>query len=364
MRIYLISIGFLFICSNTLYAQYNQFTFSLNVERKLVTKFFIREVRDERIVKRNVGIVKAGLLNERSEANFDTPFVSHLESYFNAVLEPSDSVPLIAVVNEFSISERTTMFNERARCEISISFLFDNGDNEVFLSESSAISELKSAVDITSKHSENSSNTILDCIGKFSQTEWKSLLTSGLESIREKPYAGDSILSDGLFYSFNELINNRARLDLEFDIKSTKQSSDRFIIRSKKGKRIKNLYAIRKNGRIYLNASAYTLGEYFVQAHLTGRFILFRDLFSSTSMEIGSDPMNAMANSPTSTNIDLYEIGLILDFDSGMITLLTMKNMETLLALHPELLSSYKKSKKRDWNQIVGVIATLNEINN
>lgn len=330
---------------------------SLSPKETLESKqFFLIEVIDNRLNKENIGVAQKGLMNRQVPAKFKENFILHLKKTFTALLPPSKKKDsLIVKVNKLFVSERTSAFSELGTCEVELEFIKKIDTTFYTLGKFRSTIEGK-GVDVTKKHSNRIIEALSDCINQFSTSGWEepniSLAKVKTENIK---FDFNTPLKKGLYYNFNNLINNQPIDSIKYDVKLIHKSNinDHYIVKHHgTKKRIKKLFGFSDGEAIYLNGTRFTLNakEYFIKSKMIGRYIYFEDKLAS--ME-GIVAFGVMASTK--------QKGVVLDTKSGVATVLIEENIETLLSLNPELLKDFKNSN-RTIEDVRMLIKTLNEL--
>jgi len=320
------------------------------------SSFYVTKIIDNRLNKENIGVAQKGLMNRQVPAKFNGEFALHLEKTFSVLLPHSNKKDsLIVKINKLFVSERTSAFSELGTCEIEIEFLKKIDTILYTLGKYSSTIEGK-GVDVTKKHSKRIIEALTDCINQFSTSNWQqkdiTLTQVKTENIK---FNFKPPLKKGLYYNFNNLVNNQPIDSIEYDIKRIHKSNinNHYIVKYHgTKKRVKKLFGFSDGEAIYLNGTRFTLNakEYFIKSKMIGRYIYFEDKLAS--ME-GIIAFGVMASSK--------QKGIILDTKSGVATVLIEENIESLLSLNPELLKDYKNSN-RTIEDVRKLIKTLNKL--
>lgn len=335
----------LFTGSLKLMAQEKVHVISLKAENILTQDFYISEVLDDRSIKDNIGVAQKGLMNKQVPANFNENFTTHLQNYLNAILpEKPAAEPLTLKVHKLYISERTSAMSELGTCEVELEFLKNKNGQLYSLGNYSSAIEGKGA-DVTGKHDERIQEALQNCIAKFSETNWKSqdlAEVNSKESSGENSFNQNLPLIKGLYFDFDDLVNNSPKQDLPYrekKIAQTKKIEHFQIFESNKNKRIKNLFGYSDGENIYLHASRYAPLDYFIKSKLIGRYIYFEDEFSSAAATASLGLIGALAT--------IRYSGIVLDTKTGITTILNNANMEKILGDYPALMAEYNLTKKK-----------------
>jgi len=321
--------------------------------------FYPVKIIDNRFNKENIGIAQKGLMNRQVPAKFKDGFIPQLEKTFNLLL-PMDKEKdsLIIQVNKLFVSERTSAFSELGTCEVELEFI-KNIDGELYTLGKFNTTVQGKGADVTKKHSKRILQAITTCINDFSTSDWENPNNTLALTNRElTKFDFNAPLKVGLYYNFNNLINNQPIDSINYEIKRIHKSNknEHFSVLYKgTKKRVKKLFGFSDGKNIYLNASRFMINgsEYFVKSKMIGRYIYFEDKFASMTATAAFGMIGALASA--------QQKGIILDSKSGVTVVLVNKNIDILLESKPELLKEYKNSKRKIEN-VRELIKKLNSI--
>lgn len=327
-----------------LHCQESTYQITLEPERSLEKEFYVSEVLDFRLHKANIGVAISGIFDEEKPAQFSEDFKTHLTKAFDILLPPVESqTPLIVRVKKLFISERISTFYELGRCEMELEFLRQSESRLYTLGSFSSVIE-KKGLDLTESHHERIVDALVDCIVKFSKSDWKNKNTTAYlvtnQSLENKSGRKDS-LKEGLYLSFEGLANNAPYTDSEYDFKPIKKKEhiERYQVYHKgRKKRIKDLFGFSDGESIYISAATFTRAQYFVKSKMIGRYIYFEDEFHLPEMGWAFGWIGTLAS--------MENRGIVLDSKSGLTTVLTIENMKIFLTGYPQLLDTYQKGDK------------------
>jgi hypothetical protein len=307
----------------------------------------IAKVVDNRVIKDNIGVVQKGLSNKRRLAKFKSDVGTELQKLFNRIYKPTPNAPeFICVIHDLHIDEQTNLYSEKGICNVEIELVKEVASNFYSLGRFNSYIE-KGAMDVTKRHGKRIIQALDDCLHQFAQTNWRS--ESGEEfhfdtemtcSIAETPM-------EGLYPSVNRLCKNAPIESFEHDFKKSKKSRydiDRFELKAKDKENAKKGIMFISDGKdIYMHASRYSYKEYFIKAKHYGRFIYFQDFFSNAKNLSAASPLIGMFSAD-------YR-GIILDTQTGKVSILTERYLSKVLKNHPEILDRYNNSKKKLLNR-------------
>lgn len=328
--------------TKNLTAQEKTHLIHLTPETDLQADFYIAEVQDERQIQENIGVAQTGLANKQVPANFDEDFTIHLQKYLNSILpNKANAQPLILKVHKLYISERTSTMSELGSCEVKLEFIkTENGTNYSLGTFESSVEG--KGMDVTPKHEKRIKEAMAECIEQFSNSNWKTAAASEIAAIRSETQLNMANgLETGLYYDFEDLLNNTPNRDTKYRTKRIAQNKkiEHFqVFQPEKNRRIKNLFGYSDGQHVYLNASRYTVDEYFIKSKFIGRYIYFEDQYSSKTA--------TAALGLIGTAISMKHTGIVLDTKTGITTVLNNKKMEEILSNYPELSRQYNLSKK------------------
>lgn len=133
-------------------------------------KFYIDSVVDNRIDKKNIGIVQKGLFNTKYPAQLKNGLSNSLQEYLNYLLpKEEDQIPVTIKVNKFEISELTRVADEFGFADISFEFYHVND----LLFACNQHIEVTS-MDVTRLHEENIREVVKKSLIEFSKSDWQA----------------------------------------------------------------------------------------------------------------------------------------------------------------------------------------------
>jgi hypothetical protein len=352
---------FLVLAITKISAQEKMHFIKLENGSALHTDFYINEVQDNRQIQENIGIAQKGMMNKQVPANFKEDFSLHLQNYFNSILPPAQEKQALTIkFHKLYISERTSATSELGTCEVMLEFLRNENDNLISLGTFQSSVEGK-GMDVTPKHDERIKDAIDICVAKFSATNWKNATIAETNETppSKQQFNPKMLLNKGLYYDFEDIVNNAPKQDLQYRIKTlanNKKVTHFQVLQPDKNKRIKNLFGYSDGQHIYLKSSRYTQSDYFIKSKMIGRYIYFEDQYSSPEAAAAFGLIGAAAST--------RHTGIVLDTKTGIVTVLNNKNMENLLKDYPELLNEYKLGKRKieDDQNMIARINKLEEL--
>lgn len=332
--------SFLIVSFSGLRAQ-KELQVTITPDLPLSTNFYISEIIDARPLKENIGVAQRGMFNKQVSAQFSEDFIPHLQSYFNGLL-PSEAskTPLILKVHQLYISERTAAMSELGSCDVNLEFLKEENGRQYSLGQFSSKVE-NGGLDVTAGHDKRIKQAIQECVEQFALSNWDDSEVENVLVQNEQHFQPLENLKKGLYHHFGELKSNSPKTDIPYYskmISQSKKAQHYQVFESNKKKRIKNLFGYSDGTHVYLNASRYTQGEYFIQSKMIGRYIYFEDQYASSAA--------TAAGGLVGTLVSMRHLGIILDTQTGITTVLNNRNMELLLDDYPFLKEAYAQTDK------------------
>ncbi|CAM4204111.1 hypothetical protein [Gillisia hiemivivida] len=327
-------------------------------EKLEVSNFYISEVIDNRVSKEGIGVIQKGAFNKQVAANFSEPFEKHLQNTFNILLPPAENKESItALIHKLYISERTTTTYELGTCEVEIEFLNSVDGIKYSLGTYSATVE-KKGLDVTNKHDERILESLTQIINEASlkgvEKDPNDLPVANNDRTNKKIDFSEG-LKKGLYYNFNNLLSNSPVDTLDYNTKliaETKKLQHYLVHYPNSRKRIKNLFGYSDGENIYLNATNYTQEEYFIKSKFLGKYVYFEDQYDNKYVTAAFGMIGSLA----STKLH----GIVLDTQTGIVTVLTENKIEKLLEQQPQLLAEYNRGAQKI-EDIRSIIKKLND---
>jgi hypothetical protein len=338
------------------FAQKKSHVVEINVENSLSQiDFRISKIIDNRLIKDNIGFAQKGMLNKRVPAILPDNFEPYLKTLFSKLLIPKkDSIELVAIIHEFNVSEQTKTFSEFGNFRIQIEFA--KIKNEQLYSVGFVEHQIEEkGMDVTKKHSNRALEGIIYCLNEFNKNNWKNSEGELIELENNNlKFDYNSIPKPGLYSSFTKMSQNTPFLETGYKIdKRAKKKYPKYFIFDEDGKKIKKrIMGFSDGENIYVNASRYSFESHYVKSKRIGKYIYFEDRFS--------DPMAAVMFGLLGTVLSNTANGIILDTETGLVTILNYENLTKLLSEHQDILNEFKSSKKR-LIDIENAIIALNE---
>lgn len=364
MRMYTSSIWILLILLSSFgiaNAQDRPFILDLeNDQPKLIGKFKCSQVIDKRIIKNNVGFAKRGLNNRMVEVKMNGDLEQVIKTTVNNMtLKPIRKNDIIFVIHDFYVSERTTAMSEKGRFQMEVEFLRQK-DSLYYSLGTDFIEVEKGGLDVTKKLKNRVLEGLTQLITNLNQSGWldePGTLTTLDEAITTYDYS--TIPAPGMYGSFNQLgkSNPMESFGVEFRRIENKNKVEQYNFRAidKKNRKKRVLYI--SNGKtIFMSATRYSYGRYFIKAKHHGRYIYFEDRFADgKSVNTGIIVGGAVGGMITMGISKLK--GLVLDTKTGNVYELTNQEMQFILESYPELMEKYRNSKKKLKDKEAAILA-------
>lgn len=350
--------------TNIVHAQLRPITVKLkDYSLSVNTNFTCAGIIDKRIVKNNIGYARVGMNKSKTIALLDGDFTETIHKHINGMIRPSNNPEQIFIVfHELDIKEDYESLSRVGLCKVEIEFVQQIDTSYYSLGFYSSITE-KFGLNITKYHGTAISKCLQQCIHDFVQSNWlRNARRTKIDINTPAPsYDYTSIPPKGRYESFTSLIKNEPFNNKEFTLSSNMISDvERFKIKEEEIRHASvNVGYISDGTYLYINASNYSRGNYFLRAKQTGRYIYFEDRLShqGVSKEISATfGLIGAAIGAAATN---KLRGIVLDTSNGEISLLEDYHMLYLLKDYPEIKKSYEKSKRKR-REREGALLSLN----
>jgi hypothetical protein len=327
--------------------------------------FFIDGVIDNRAIRDNIGMSQVGLSNKQVEAVLEGEFEPTLFQYLKTIcLQKASQVPVVAVFEELTITEKTYQLKERGIATVRISFCLRQ-DSGLYKIGTFEFTEESGGMDVTAGQGNRIKIAIRQCLDQLS--------SNGLQATPEvfKPITDWSAVDDehhiircrerkkGIYNDINELRSNSPSITENFTIQD---GAEYATIMEGNGKRSKEPYGFCDGKNIYINTFFYNPSNkkgLFAQVLVEGRYLLWLDHYVSPGEAAAMGAAFGMIGYAVAKSGDRDCV--ILDLKKGTIKPLTKKNMEILLKDKPDLIKKYSGART-DINVQVSIIRQLNEL--
>lgn len=230
-----------------------------NPEEKTATQIdisgiqIINAVGDSTIL----GYVQTGMFNRWKPAALDKPFTEYLQSYVDQryhSIYKKDGAPLVVVLQEIRIGERTFSMSERSFLHFkALSFAGDNSGKFVQIGSLDTILT-KGGMDVTHRHGENIITALQILLAR---TPAQSQATYTLAEVKEKASARYNVPAlqakehtDGIYMTFKEFIDDKPSItDFEYELDN---NIPRFYHKDSSGKKtyFDTFWGVRKSGAL------------------------------------------------------------------------------------------------------------------
>ena len=257
LTLFLFSSSFSFAQNKT-----KDFNLEHNPLLKVSSKYSKLTVIDSRPYKESLGIIQLGAFNSKAKLVPKEPIEEQLVNLFEKINQPtSDNYELYFVLEKFLIAEATGSFSESGYFDFKALVFEKRDNNEYALLTSIDTSAVVKGVDVTKKNIENSNSIVsrflTDALSsKNSSTKkysYSELLDFKNVSKMQFPFYRNEALLDGIYYSFDELKNQKP---LQPVFLKNNNESKGFYAKdgNEKLKKIshKNVYAVVSGGVLYI----------------------------------------------------------------------------------------------------------------
>ena len=305
----------------------------------------IEAVEDVRPNQESIGFAQRGLANRSVPARFKRPVANTLQTYFDKLIDPApDAAVIIVRVHELAVSEYTSATKETARCVVRLEFLRPQNDQLRTLGIFESIVE-NGGMDVSSGHGRRINKALYDCLSQVANTDWRNVAaapeaypvaTAPVATI-EKWTAGTQP-ERGIYVTTVDLINQRPDTEREFQMEML-GATNRYRIRDERNKRIKRVAAFSDGEHLYIHATNYNVGNYFVRALFQGHYIYLEDRYSDPMAGAAFGAIGAIASTKTRS--------ILIDTATGQTIVLNKQRMRDLLTNHPDLLAEYEAGQKQ-----------------
>lgn len=346
---------FIFIISNiTAHSQRKPFTVELEETFKTNTiEFYFSEVIDKRLVKENIGFTYKALSNQPISAIFPETFEKYFGDYIKAIFEHRKGSPLVLIVHEFNLSESVTRMSSKGKFSYQFELARRDGEDLYAIWYSEGEVDVR-GLDYINSQSSRIVTGLKDFVREFKNSDWKNQEGTLILLDKELHLNINEPKKFGLYSSFARLVRNEPFMEKGFEVKKIGDKYPKYHLENSTGNKIsqRTAFMASKNA-IYLHASRYSYGSYFIKSKLIGKYIYFEDRFSNPTASL----MFGLSGSLVS-----YEAkGIVLDTESGLVYTLDDTGTKKFLEKYPEILRTYMTTPKKLENRI-NAIKTINKI--
>lgn len=323
-----------------LVAQTEQHVVHLTVPKPLKKLGFeIAEVLDRRIDKSNIGFASIEISKRRVPAVVPDSFETYLTNTLRELVV-SEGEKITILIHEFYVTEHTkgtaTLGSFRVQMEFAKSLegkLYSLGFSEEIIE---GIGEF-----VETRYSEFIMKGLKKCLNDFARSDWREEQGELIDDTIDFKYDHTQIPKRGLYSSFAKMARNEPFMETDFVIKGTDGQRwvkyHKYYVEHDRTRKIrKRIFGFSYGNKIYINASAYCRGLYFVRAKLIGRYLYFEDLHTNPSTAAFF-----------ATNATTRPIGIVIDTESGFLVVLNDHELNEILNKYPEVKETYSQSKKK-----------------
>jgi len=314
--------------------------------------FFVDSVIDNRTEVETIGVVQKGMANRQVPANLTGGVALALKNYFTVVarrINGKDQIRIIAVVDDFSISEKTYRMKETGFADVSISYCeSDSGRlRRVYLSQEHRES---GGMDVTSSHLKRILLCLESGLQKLSATglghqSAKAYVTLGQQWM---PYSDGSILTSasfqkGIYKNYRELRSNSPSIKTDF--KATPKKDFVELRDLTTGEKISEPFGFSDGKDIYINTFFYNQTNrkaLYAKVVEKGRYFVWLDHYVGPGEGAAVQGMfGALGYAAAKSSLDC----IALDLKTGVITPLNEKGLKKIFASDQTLLDEMKVEK-------------------
>ena len=156
--------------SNVLTAQSHHKTFKLEekLSFKTPTRFFIKDVVDERTDTNNIGYVDVGIFNSKVPAQIVDGLAGGIKRIIDRdVIKDTSLLPVIVVIRKFQVSEARDISHEYAYLDSWFEFVTFIGQQKIVLADYNTTSRSGSQLDVTHSHPILITNAVSKSLSDF-----------------------------------------------------------------------------------------------------------------------------------------------------------------------------------------------------
>lgn len=331
-------------------------TVKLSANRPLAIRgqdYYISGVIDNRVNQENIGVIKKDFSQDSLQIRFKNGFQGQMNEFISILMPKRSRLqPLLLQVNDLEISKQEGT-------DMMTAIISHTGLNIDFLRPTDSLSYANITIGITKQGLganlvQNITKAFEQGFIEFTKVNWQK--ESPIKPKRIEKWDFQQMPARATFTSWYELKYNRPNLKENFVIKYDSQAQyPHYRAFDKRGRKKidKGLFAFSNGEAIYLNALYYGRGEnYFVKSKTRGRYLLFTDHFAGNFVEFSFGLIGSA--------IAQKEQGIILDTQTGVITILNKRNIQTILKGFPNILEPFLDSKKKHADMILA-IQSLND---
>lgn len=305
--------------------------------------FEIAEVLDRRIDKSNIGFAQIEQSSKRVPAIFPEKFEPYIDRTLKE-LSNSTGEKITIIIHEFFVAEYTKAASTQAKFRIQMEFakLVDGQLYSVGFSEQ----EIEGAGEyVEIRYGKMIMTGLKRCLKNFARTDWKTIEGERIDSNLEFNFDYTKTPKRGLYSSFAKMARNEPFMETGFVVRGTSSNLElkyhKFMLEDERRRTLKKrIMGFSYSNNIYIQASTYYHGSYFVRALLVGKYLYFEDRFSSD--EVAGMMFGLVGRMATNS-----AKGIILDTENGFVVILSDHEMNELLKKYPSIKESYLQSKQK-----------------
>ncbi len=348
---YLMTVFVVGLLSYATQAQEATYIVKLKPKKTLKADFTCAKIIDKRLVKTNIGFAQKGMMNTPAKAIFPDGFEPYMQRTMDKLLPKSeDKEALVLIFHELNVSEKTTAFSEKGFCRIAIEFAREQEGQFYSLGFFDAEIQ-KGGMDVTKKHDDRILEGLAKCVKGFVESDWKNKAGELIEEEETFTYDFKAVPAEGIYASFGKMAKSESIPNVDYHIRTNKANKRflKFQVYEGKRKTKKRVMYFSDGAHVYINATRYSYGSYFIRSKHLGRYIYFEDRFS--------DPAAGMAFGLVGAAISTSTKSVILDTETGLVKVLRKADMTNFLKDYPEILKTYNASRKKLKDREAAIIA-------
>jgi len=287
--------------------------------------------------------------NNRTLLIFEEDFTLYSEQVLNKFLPKKQSKEkLIFVFHEFYFFY--DKISTKVECSMKIEIVQKRED--LYYSMGFAEAKSKKTISLNSKgYNKLYIKALNEALKPFKENDWSNTKGKQIENTFERvKWDANNLPPEGYYLNFGELVKGNFIKDKSLAMKpKVINNYPRFLL-FKDGKKSKErvMFVLNGEGDIYVHASKYHVGNYYLRAEISGKYIYFEDRYSDAQGggvgggivggAIGGLIAHAASNTLT---------GIVLDTETGIVKLLNERVLFSIIREHPDLIKEYRVSKRK-----------------
>lgn len=301
--------------------------------------FNIGKLLDKRPFKENIGMAQKGAFNKKAIALLPDSLSNYLAPILKEMVpNKPDNKTFDVLVYDLAILEHTGAMKETGYCKLQIEVVKDNlsyGFYDAYIKNN--------GMDVTAGHGKRIAKAFAACFKEFNNT---GLGKAGepLIIFDDNNFKFPDNLKKGTYTSFNAVIRNKPDSINSFTVEKTGgKKLDKYLLKDVQNQTYKNRKLLYSDGEhLYLHASNFSFDNHYVKAKHYGRYLYFEDRLT--------DPATAAAMAAAFGMVGMLasntKQGVILDTETGIVSVLNAKKIKELLKDQPELYKKYEATNK------------------